>query len=721
MKKEYIKATEEFCSFEKHVAAPLLRKSFQLDFPATCARISVCALGFYILTVNGVNVTKGHIAPYISNPNDFCYYDEYDVTEYLSTGENVIGIMLGNGFMNAFGGAVWDFQKANFRGAPELALEFSCDFIGGRVEFSADESFRTHPSPLLFDDLRLGEIYDASLELDGWNLPGFDDSDWGYAIPAKAPEGEMRLCTAEPIRVLREIKPVSVTKQGDAYLYDFGVNTAGVCRLNLVAQKGQKITMWHGEYLRDGIFNNDRIRFDLKDWPYYRDYNQTVRYYASGKGTETFTPYFSYYGFRYVLVEGISEKQATDELLTYLVMSSDIKTVGGFTCSDERANKLYQMVRNSDRSNFFYFPTDCPHREKNGWTGDASMSADHMILMHDVSASFSVWLDNIRKAQNDQGALPGIIPTAGWGFAWGNGPLWDSVIFNLPYEMYKRRGNFDVIRDNADAMIRYLKYILTRRSPDGTVAIGLGDWCQVGRHSGGHDSPLVLTDSITVMNIAEKAAEMLSLVGMQAESDFAKGIYLDMRDTIRRELVDFDTMTVKGNCQTSQAAALYYGVFDECEEHAAFSRLLEIIKKDGNRMASGLLGLHVIFHVLSKFGHSELAYDMIMAEGFPSYAYLLESGETSIPEKFMQDPYECGSHNHHFFGDVARWFTRYVAGLEIVDFKTVKINKLSVPSIDFASAWYDLPSGRVTVSQHRLENGEIKIEITAPEGVTVLR
>ena len=722
MKKNFIKATEEYCTLDKHVPAPLFRKSFSITSDVNRATLSISGLGFYILTVNGENITKGHIAPYISNPDDICYYDEYDVAPYLKKGKNVIGIILGNGFMNAIGGAVWDFDKADFRGAPRLALEFECECLDGVISFSADESFRTHPSPLTFDDLRLGEIYDASLKIEGWDLPSFDDSGWKSAIVAEAPKGEMRLCLAEPIRVQRELKPISVKRVGDSYLYDFGINTAGVCRLSIKAEKGQKITMWHGEYLRDGVFNNDRIRFDLGKWPFYSEYNQTIRYIASGDGIEQYTAHFSYYGFRYVLVEGLTEKQATKDLLTYLVMSSDIKTVGGFECSDERVNRLYNMVSNSDRSNFFYFPTDCPHREKNGWTGDASVSAPHMILMHDVSNSFSVWLDNVRKAQNDKGALPGIVPTTGWGFAWGNGPLWDSVIFNLPYEMYKKRGNTEVIKQNADAMLRYLSYVLTRRSENGTVAIGLGDWCQVGSViSGKYDAPLAVTDSITVMDIARKAAEMLCAVGMTDGASFALGIYRDMRDTIRRELVDLNSMTVLGRCQTSQAAALYYGVFDQNEEREAFDRLVEIIAEKDNRIACGLLGLHTIFHVLSRFGRSDLAYEMIMADGYPSYAFLLEYGETSLVEKFMPDPYDSESHNHHFLGDIARWFTYYVAGLEVVDHKTVRINKLSIPSITHASAWYDLPLGRVTLTQTRDENGEVNVKISAPDGVEILQ
>ncbi|MBQ8836412.1 MAG: family 78 glycoside hydrolase catalytic domain [Clostridia bacterium] len=721
MEKNFIKATEKYCDVDSHVAAPLIRKSFMLDSPIISASVSVCGLGFYRLFVNGREITKGHLAPYISNPDDICYYDTYDLSDVLSVGENVIGVILGNGFMNCFGGAVWDFEKAVFRGAPRLALEFFAATENGELSFCADSSFKTHPSPILFDDLRLGEIYDAREELEGWAEIGFDDSNWQKALTAETPRGEMKLCRAEPIAVIKELSPVSVTKQGDAYLYDFGINTAGVCRLNVSAESGQKITLWHGEILKDGQFYNANILFKPEKYTFYNDYNQTVRYIASGKGREVYTPSFSYQGFRYVLVEGITEAQATPELLTYLVMSSDLKTVGGFSCSDDKVNKLYNMAVNADRSNFFYFPTDCPHREKNGWTGDASMSSDRMVLMYDVDTSWRVWLDNIRKAQNDRGELPGIVPTSGWGFKWGNGPTWDSALFNLPYMLYKFRGDTDVIRENAHAMVRYLQYILTRRNENGTVSVGLGDYVPVGKvRASDYDAPVALTDSVMVMDVARKANEMFSTVGYTHEADYALGIYEDMRETIRRELVDTETMTVAGNCQSSQCISLYYGVFDKDEEQTAFERLLEFIDAKNGAFDCGFIGMHTIFHVLTRFGRSDIAYKMITGREYPSYGRLIDVGETAVVEKFMPDPINSGSHNHHFLADYARWLTYNVAGLEMIDSHTVKVAPADIDGIDFAEAWYDLPCGRVSVGWKRGENGEKTINVTVPDGVKVI-
>ena len=719
MNKQFIKATEERCTFDRHIPAPYLRKSFELDFVPENAEISICGLGFYVLYINGVNVTKGMFAPYISNVDHYCYYDTYDIQKHLTQGENVIGIWLGNGFMNPFGGAVWDFDQVDWIGSPRVALECKISAGDNTLTLCADTSFRTHPSPVIFDEYRMGEHYNANLEIKGWNLPGFDDSAWTNATLAEMPRGELKKCEAEPILIQKELKPVSISKYENGYLYDFGINTAGLCRMKLKnAKAGQTVTMLHSERHKDGKFDIGNIIFKrFEKHPYYQTYPQKNIYIAKGEEEESWLPQFVYHGFRYVLVEGIDESQATEELLTYCVMHSDIKPLGGFSCSDERLNRLYGMMQNSVLSNFYYFQTDCPHREKNGWTGDASMSSDYVALMYDVTKSWREWLHNIRKAMNDAGALPGIVPTGTWGFAWGSGPAWDSILFNLPYQLWRLRGNTEVIRENAHAMVRYLEYAMTRRSENGTIAIGLGDWVPVGKKSAkDHDAPLALTDSIQVMDMAGKAREMLDAIGYTHGALFAESIYEDMRETIRRELIDFDTMTVAGNCQTSQAMPLYYGVFNEDEERAAFERLLEIIHRDGDRMTSGFQGLHVLFHVLSVFGESELAYRMMARDEYPSYTHLLDLGFTAMPEKIMPDGEECGSHNHHFLGDVNRWVTCCLAGLNIEDPTHVRISPNFIEALDSAMAYYDLPAGRAAVKWERSENG-ILLTVEIPEGV----
>lgn len=721
MNKIFVKATEKFSETNSFVNAPYMRKSFTLDAVPDKAEISISGLGFYVLYVNGKDITKGHIAPYISNPDDYCYYDTYDMKELLTEGENVIGVILGNGMNNAPGGAVWDFDTAEFRSAPRMALEASIEVKGEVIRFTAIDGFTTSPSPLVFDDLRLGEIYDARLEKAGWNLPGFDDSDWSSVMRAETPRGKLKLCEAEPIRVINELKPVEIFREGDAFVYDFGVNCAGVPKLKVKGECGQKITLWHGEMLWEGKFHNANICFSTKTRPYYLEFNQTDRFFCSGN-EDIYVPKFVYHGFRYIKVEGITEAQATKDLLTYLVMSSDVKRIGGFECSDERINTLYKMVDTANRSNLFYFPTDCPHREKNGWTGDAAMSAEQMLLQYDLTATYSEWLNNIVAAQNSEGAIPGIVPTSGWGFAWGSGPTWDQVLFRLPYVLYKFRGVTEPIIQCAHAMMSYFEFVLKKRNADGLIAFGLGDWVPVGKNSSQYDAPLELTDTVAVMEMARAAAEMFEVVGYTHNARYAKGIFEELRATVREKLIDTETGLVKGACQSSQAIALYYGLFEENEKPLAKDLLVKFIHDKDDTFDCGFIGMHAIFQVLSDFGESDLAFKMITRDKFPSYTLLIEEGITALPEQFRQfdGPY-LHSLNHHFLGDISRWFVTKLCGLDVIDSTTVRIKPLPPASITHASAYYMLPRGEVRVSWHRDQNGAIKLEYTVPDGVTVVK
>lgn len=719
MEKRFICASLTCCDFAHRVAAPYLRRAFDLNFTPEAADLKICGLGFYRLWINGREITKGCFAPYISNPDDRMYFDTYDLTPCLQPGENVLGVLLGNGFQNDFGGAVWDFDKAPWRSAPKLAIEFCATGSEETLSFHADGHFLTHPSPILFDEYRLGEIYDARQELPGWNLPGYDTAGWTPALPADAPRGELCECHAEPIRRYETLSPVSVTPCDGGFLYDFGRNTAGICHLHLTdAAPGQTVVIKFCERLRDGKFDQSNLyNQPVEKYPFYFTDFSRVEYRARG-GDELYEPSFAWFGYRYAFVLGVRPDQATAGLLSFPVLSSDLRRVGHFSCSDQTVNRIFDMIVNSDRSNFYYFPTDCPHREKNGWTGDASLSAPQMSLLLDTTESYLEWLRCVVAAQRADGALPGIVPTSGWGFAWGNGPAWDSVLFNLPYTVWRLRGDTRAIAVTADAMLRYLAYIRTRRSADGTVAIGLGDWVPVGKKSNRYDTPLVVTDSIMVTDMANKAAVMLAVIGRKKDAAIAAALRDEMLASIRGVLLDKTAGRLANGTQTAQAMGLYYGIFLPEERRKAFGLLMTRIRENGGRFDCGFLGLHVLFHVLSEFGEGETAYQMITGKEFPSYRNLLDRGETAMVEAFQPEggP-ECGSHNHHFLGDAVRWFFRSLAGLEIVNCRRIRVSPLFVRELDSAEASYELPGGNAAVAWRRC-GSRILLTVTHPADVS---
>lgn len=711
----FIKANDQMCTFDHHVNAPLFRKRFTLDKTPRWAKITICGLGFYELFVNGKNITKGPLAPYISAPDDLCYFDCYDVADYLTEGENVIGVMLGNGMHNAFGGFIWDFEKASWRSSVKFAMTLTAN---GRELFSADETFVTHPSPITFDDLRMGCWYDANLELPGWSEPGFDDSSWQPAQSADAPRGTPKLCEAEPIAVSAEIKPVNIFKCTGGYIYDFGVNTAGVCRLKINGRPGQKITMTHVEILMDKKPYLENISFVRPEsWDIYQKYNQKDVYICRG-GEAEFVPSFTYHGFQYVFVEGLSEDQATKDALTYLEMHSDLPVRGSFSCSDSTVNKLYEMAHRSDLANFYYFPTDCPHREKNGWTGDASMSAEHMLQWLGAEKSFAEWLANIRACQREDGAVPGIVPTGGWGFEWGNGPAWDSVIVNLPYYTYQYTGDKKIIIDNASMIMRYLHYATTQFDERGLLTIGLGDWLQPMEDgtaaTNSADAPLELTDSAIVFDMANKASFLFEQVGLLPQARFAAHIAGNLLNALRINLMDPKTCTAAGNCQTSQALFLALGLFKDEEIPQAKQVLLDMIHKKNDHLSSGMIGLRYLFHVLSALGESELAYAMITNDTYPGYGQWVKDGATTLYENFEKDlSFQEGetahipSLNHHFLGDIASWFVKSLAGLRFNpnadDVRRADVCPSFVDRLAFVKAEFTAPDGKISVGWKRAD------------------
>ncbi len=735
--KTFIRATKEYCSIATPVAAPIIRKGFELDFMPEKAEIKVCVSGFYHLYVNGERITKGELAPFINNPNHILYYDEYEIAGKLNKGKNAIAVILGNGFMNQDVDS-WDFAKASFRSAPCTAITLEISGEGKKLQIESDDTFKVHPSPILFDMYRYGVIYDAREEIDGSFDGEFDDSQWDNAMVCEPPMGDITLCTALPVTTQYELKPVSKERQRDfhylidkdgtpfectyvkdGWLYDFGLNCAGVVRLKIKGERGQKITLRHCEALRDGLFNINSI-FTIKEGlERFIHLHQADTYILKGGEEEIFVPAFTYHGFRYVLVEGITPEQATDDLVTYQVMNTDIRKRASFESSNDILNTLFDMGIRADMSNFHHFPTDCPHREKNGWTGDASVSAEQLLLNFDCSENFKVWLESARYAQIESGQIPGIIPTDTWGYKWGSGPVWDSAIVNLPYYSYKFDGRIDVFSENADMISRYLKYIAGKRDEKGLIACGLGDWCQPGSDNIRISSPLCFTDSAQIMETAEKSAFLFDVIGRADDKAYALKLRDALKCAIRENLINFETMTVAGACQTSQAVSLYLGIFNDDEKDRAYTRLLDFIREKDYHLDCGMVGLRYIFHVLFDNGDGEIALKMITRPDGPSYGNMIALGGTALFEATEQNGVQ-ESQNHHFYGDILNLFISKMTGLRINpnmnDINEVEIIPNLPESIDFAKASYDFKSGTLSVEVKK-ENGKLSVKVNAPDGV----
>lgn len=707
----FISATSKYCTFEHHVPAPYMRKSFFVPHIPKDARLTICGLGFYRVFLNGEELTSSYMAPYISNPNHSVYYNTYDLSGKLHIGKNTLAILLGNGFLNNIGGFVWKMDEADFRSAPKVAFALELD---DRI-IEADETVRVYPSAITFDDMRAGERYDARRECDHWTEVDFDDSKWYYAIPAEGPKGEKRIFQAEPVTVEKEIKPISVIAGDGGYIYDFGINTSGVARLHLHAKAGQQIKMTFSEVINDGKADIRNISFEGFT---KADYNQCV-IYTCKDGANVYTPSFCFMGYRYIYVTGLTPEQAVPDTLTMLKMHSNIKQVCQFTCSDEVINKLYANTINSDVSNFFHIPMDCPQREKNGWTGDMTLSAEQMLLNFNCEKNLREWLFNIRKAQLESGKLPCMIPCVPqWGYDWGPGPGWDAALIEMPLRIYQFTGNTEAIYENSDAIFRYIQYMQQKRDGRGLTSYGLGDWCQVDLdHVENFSTPLCVTDTLICAEMCRKAAILYGAIHEKARQTYCETLYTQLTEAFRKHCISSDCH-VLGDTQTGQAMALYYGAFTDNQKQEAFRVLREFIRKKDDHFDVGVAGNRVLFRVLSDFGEYTLAHKLIAQPSFPSFGYHIGLGATSLLESFyrLNDRFEIEdgrwldilSQNHHFWGDIAAFFVEYFAGLrinpQITDVYHIDIAPCCVVGMTNAKAVREMHYGTVQVAWEVKDN-----------------
>lgn len=661
---KYYSATKERNTFENHVPAPYIRKSFKIDSLKEQYSLIISVVGIYELSVNGKVIDKGKLLPYRTNPNHVVYYDTYRLNDYLVEGENVIGVMLGNGFGNSIM-RCWDFDKLSWAHAPKIALEVK---KGDETIFDMSQ-FVCHPSEVVFDDFHCGEHIDANKSIKDWNKPGFDDSKWNKMIEVESPKGELLPHPSFYPTVYEETKPVNVIKGPEGYIYDFGMSFAGTYQIKIKGEKGKTIRL----FMNDAITSDKTIFLPSivclgGNLPL--EYIQFDWLTLSGE-LDTFISRFSYKAGRFIELKGLSDEEAkTVEIVAYKV-SSIPNVTSHFKCDNETINKLQEITINSDISNFFYFPTDCPHREKNGWTGDAALSAEQMLINFSCGEQLKTWYKNIIKAQNKEGTIPGIVPTDTWGFAWGNGPSWDTILFELPYRVYLYTSDKEILELAKEPIIKYLKYQKTKENEKGLYNYGLGDWLPAKQHT-----PIEAIDTMVCKHHCDLASKIFEILGedqlAKETKDYSKRI---KKNYALAYPIDFDF-----RCYTQAMAfmGIYYDMYEEKER--AVRTLMYILKSSNYHMEFGVIANRVAWRLLAELGQTDLAIEMMTRDDFFSFKTWLNQGATTLFEAFVPfDETVLGldknmfdgnkSMNHHFWGDISAFYYRHLAGLQINGYK----------------------------------------------------
>ena len=422
--------------------APLFRRAFALDGKIKQARAYICGLGYYELHINGKKIGDHLLDPGYTRYDKRALYVTYDVTDALRRGKNALGVVLGTGWYNVHTKAVWDFHKAPWRSAPKLLMQLRVEYADGTIEtIATDSRWLTSTGPITFDSIYGGETYDARLEKPGWDTAEYDDSDWSMAQVVEAPGGKLVAQLMQPIKADEIIKPAKVTEpRPGVFVFDMGQSLAGFAELSLRGPAGAKVVMKYSERLaKDGMVDRADIQQHIVKLDPNQQY-QTDTYILKGRGLETWHSRFDYHGFQYVEVTGFPGKPTLDNLRGVFIHSA-IPVAGEFECSNPMLNKIWRAGRWAYLSNLQGIPTDCPHREKNGWTGDAHLAAEQALFNYAPVNVYTKWINDLGDEQQPTGKLPGIVPTSGWGYTWGNGPAWDSAFLLIPLYLYEYCGD----------------------------------------------------------------------------------------------------------------------------------------------------------------------------------------------------------------------------------------------------------------------------------------
>ena len=656
------------------IPSPYLRNEFALTETPLRATLYATAKGVYEFRINGERVGADLLTPGWTDYTKRIRYQAYDVTRLLRKGDNAAGAVLGTGWY--CGHVAW--YERIYGKYPSLLARLDIEYADGRIEtITTGAGWRTSTGPIRSSDMLQGEVYDARLETAGWDSPGFDARGWSDVtveeIDQRGPVLENP--TGSPIRQIAEITPREITEPvSGAYVYDLGQNMVGTVRLRVAGGAGDTVQLRYAEVVNpDGTIYTENLR----------DARATDRYTLKGDPAgEEWVPAFTYHGFRYVEVRGLS---SPPELgwITGLVIHSEMRQTGSFSCSNELLNRLQHNIEWGQRGNYFDIPTDCPQRdERLGWMGDAQVFAVTGCYNFDTAAFLSKWLIDVRDAQHENGVYTDFAPepdviehNSGKKLKeWRGSPAWADAGIIVPWTVYQRFGDLRVLEDAYGSMSAYMAYIERESADFIGPDFGYGDWL--------NDFAFTPLDLMATAFNAYSAGLMSSIAEVIGETEDSEK-YRVLGDRIKKAFTDrFVTPDGRlvGDTQTAYVLALQFGLLPDRLRTAAVERLVYDIengrsslwpyrKREGH-VSSGFVGVNLINPTLAEAGRADLAYRLLLNEDYPSWLFQVQNGATTIwerwdgyhPERGFQDP-EMNSFNHYAYGAIGQWLYEWVAGI----------------------------------------------------------
>ena len=701
--------------------APYFRKAFAVAKKVATARAYIAVAGLYELYLNGLQIGNHRLDPMYTRFDRRTLYVTHDITAQLKQGRNAVGVLLGNGWFNHQSTAVWYFHEAPWRARPAFCMDIRITFEDGTVEtISTGKDWKTALSPVVFNSVYTAEHYDARLEIPHWNEPSFNDSAWKEVFYCPAPSTNIVAQSLHPIRNVEEVTAVSVNRINDtAYVFNLGRNIAGVSRIKLKGEAGTILRLKHGERL----YSNGRVDLSNIDVHYRptddKDPFQTDIFILKGTGAEEiFMPKFNYKGFQYIEVTSTKPVSLSKESITGYFMHSDVPMTGNISSSNSTIDKIWKATNNSYLSNLFGYPTDCPQREKNGWTGDAQIAIETGLYNFDGITIYEKWLADHRDEQQPNGVLPSIIPTGGWGYEWGNGPDWTSTIAIIPWNIYLFYGDSKLLRDCYVNIKRYVDHI-DALYPSGLTSWGLGDWVPVKSKA-----PVELTSTAYYFADATILAKAAKLFGKNEDYKKYSALAEKIKDALNAKYLNTQTCIYGKGLQTELSVPLYWGLVPQALKARVAANLAKKIETDSVQLDVGLLGTKAILNALSENGYADLAYQLAAKEKFPSWGWWIVNGATTLYENWPINATSDISMNHIMFGEIGAWMYKALGGIkpnaEKPGFKEVVLQPNFVTGLNHFSATHKGPYGIISSVWKRTGTGILYTVIVPPNSTATL-
>lgn len=710
--------------FYKDDPMPIFKRSFQAKKRIASARLYIAGLGYYEAYLNGKKIGDHVLDPGFTAYRKEVLYSSYDVTALLRSGSNFIGIMLGNGWYNPL--PIKLFGRFNLRnvqltGRPCLKAQMLIRYgDGSQEEILTDENWLTAPGPVIRNNVYLGEYYDARLE-----TASFFNNDikgWKNALLADGPSGILASQLQPPIRITTVVKPIRIFEVGkDTFIVDMGQNFAGVARLKVQAPVGTEIHLRYGEDTLAGkrlnylttVAGQIKEIFRLNGGPGApKTAWQEDRYITKGKGTEIWSPRFTFHGFRYVEITGWPGKPTLNDI-EGLRMNSDLQQNGTFSCSNEMFNQLHNVIQWTFLSNVFSVQSDCPGREKMGYGGDMVATAGSYIYNYDMANFYRKTIQDFANDQQPDGGITEIAPHTGIadrGYGGASGPLgWQLAFSFLQKQLYDFYGDTLVIRQHYDAFKKQMEFLEQK------AVNGLFHW-DISDHEALDPKPEALTAAVFYYHHALLAKEFASILKQQQDSIKYARLTASIKNAIVRKYLVPGTGKFDNATQSAQLFVLWHRLSPEAEK--SLQVLIDEFARHKNHLSTGIFSTQMLFDFLRLADKNELAYTIANQRDYPGWGHMLNEGATTLWETW-QYPDNAPSQNHPMFGSIAEWFYRSLLGINAAapGFERIMIKPQPAGDLRWAKGSYRSIRGLITSDWKKTEE-QFDLTVSIPPNTT---